>query len=125
MPLTLLVPIVAVGLALIALALWAMGFGAAAPLDNDAISRAIDREFDTAPSSVLISPDGRAALAKTPIGPLIAWRMGGDVALRRAEHADVKASQDGITFRFDDFAAPPLAVNLPKQARADWETILS
>lgn len=125
MPLTLLGPIVAIGLALIALALWVMGFGNTPPLDKDAVSRAIAREFDVPPSDILFSPDERAALVQTPVGPLIAWRMGADVALRRLGRARCETTDGGLRFHFDDLAAPPLTVPLPQEARAAWEARLT
>ena len=128
MPLHILVPMVVVGIALIALITHWLGLSRARTLRDAAEACAAwDREApDTPAVSATLSADGHAALIETADGRGLVWVMGADTAARPLAGAAAVPAPDGLIVRFPDFGAPEVRIRLDAQSRPEsWHSLLT
>lgn len=125
MPLTLLGPMVLIGLALIALALWGLGFTKTTQLTPEAVRAEFLADQGTLPDSVVLTNDRRAALARVGQENFVVWAFGADIAIHSLKGAARRDTRNGILIVFHDFATPRTAISLTQDERDTWERALA
>ncbi|MEO3417017.1 hypothetical protein AAFO92_20375 [Roseovarius sp. CAU 1744] len=126
MPLTILLPMVIVGIAGIVLLLHVFGLSRAARLENEASARAAWlREFpDEVPERVIICRSGSAALVQLTAGFGVVWPMGADTTARHLTGARVSRTGGGVAIDLPDYTAPRIHLALDPQETADWSRLI-
>ncbi|MEQ9258404.1 MAG: hypothetical protein RIG84_04835 [Roseovarius sp.] len=124
MPLHVLIPMVAIGIAGVTLLLHLLGRSERAFLaDEAAARRAWLREYpDAVPTRVILSHDGHAALVETAEGPGIVWPMGADTTARFLRGAHIHRTKRGLRVDLRDFAAPCIRLTLDEDEADLWPT---
>ena len=126
MPLTVLIPMVVLGIAGITLLLHVMGRSTMASFESEeAAARAWLREYpDTPAARVILSHDRHAALIETARGPGIVWPMGADTTARFLRQARITRTGTGLRVDLPDFAAPHIHLSLDQDEADLWPTHL-
>ncbi|MDD9725777.1 hypothetical protein PVV74_09955 [Roseovarius sp. SK2] len=120
MPLSILLPMVVLGIAGIAVLLHLLGLSKPATFDDgSAATRAWLREFpDDTPTRVILSHDRHAALVETSRGPGVVWPMGADTTARYLDGARITQTDTGLRIALPDYTAPRITLKLdPDEAR--------
>ncbi len=121
MSISVLIALVAGGIAGIAVLLHVMGLSRRMPMSPEDARAAWHREFpDDEAVEVMVTPDGLAALILTREGRGLVWSMGIDPAARRLHDFDVTEDPNGLTIRFSDFSAPRVRLYIPPESREIW-----
>lgn len=122
MPLSILLPMVVIGIASIAVLLHVLGLSRAATLPDETAARtAWLREFPGhVPTRVLLCQNRSAALIETAQGRGVVWPMGADTTARYLTHARVKRSKSGLRIAQPDYTAPIIHLKLEPDEAARW-----
>lgn len=126
MPLSLLLPMVILGIAGIALLLHVLGLSRPALLANAAAARsAWLREFpDDAPGRITLSHDNHAALIETAQGHGVVWPMGADTAARYLTGAQITRTEAGLSISLPDYTAPRIRLRLGADELESWPALM-
>ncbi len=127
MPLSVLIPVVVIGIAGIAVILHLLGLTAPRRIADEAEALAAwAREFPEAPAiDARISADQRAALIELCNGETgLVWCIGADTVARPLAGADVIETETGLDFYLQDMAAPHVSVALSPQDRPRWKEFI-
>ena len=126
MPLTILGPLVVIGILGIALILHLLGRTAPRRFANTAEARdAWAREYpENAAVTVLLSSDNRAALIRATRGLGLVWCFGDDTVARIVTKSKTHATATGLAFERREFAARHIDVVLNTDDLAQWQSQL-
>ena len=128
MPLSILGPMVVIGIAGIAILLHLLGLSRTVTLADDTAARAAwDDEFgnEDPARAVTLAHDGHAALIETAMGrPGIVFAMGADTAARYLDGARVTPIADGLRIDLPDFTAPHIKLHLDAGEAARWPDLI-
>lgn len=126
MPLTILGPLVVIGILAIALILHLMGRTDTRRFATEAEARdAWEREYPENPAlKVLLSSDNRAALIRATRGLGLVWCFGDDTVARIVTKSKTHPTARGLAFERREFAARHIDVTLKADDRALWQTQL-
>lgn len=126
MPLSILLPMVVLGIAGIAVLLHLLGLSQPATFDNEAAARrAWLREFpEDTPTRVILSHDRHAALVETPQGAGIVWPMGADSTARYLDGAQVTQTDTGLRITLPDYTAPRITLTLDPEEARHWPGLM-
>jgi|TARA_R110000851_G_scaffold170606_1_gene316929 hypothetical protein len=126
MPLSILLPMVILGIAGIAVLLHVLGLSRRATLSDAAAARAAWlREFpEDAPTKVILCHDHSAALIETAQGRGVVWPMGADTTARYLRGARVRQRKTGLTLDLPDYTAPRIRLTLSPDEAASWCALL-
>lgn len=127
MPLSVLIPIVVIGIAGIAVILHLLGLTAPRRLSDTAEALAAwAREFPETPAiAARLSADQRAALIELADGETgLVWCIGADTVARPLMGADVIDTKTGLDFHLHDMAAPHVSVALSAEERIRWKEFI-
>ncbi len=129
MPLSVLIPVVVIGIAGIAVILHLLGLTAPRRLTDRAEALAAwAREFPELPAAeARLSADQRAALILLPNGEAgIVWCFGADTVARPLAGSELRETETGFVIRLRDVGAPRVTVTLAAEERPRWkETLLT
>lgn len=123
MPLTILVPMVVLGIAGITLILHILGLSRRALLADQAAARLawLDEFPDDAPIRIVLSHDHRAALIETEKGRGVVWPMGADTTARYIDGAQVTRTASGLRVDLADYTAPHIQLSLDADEAENWQ----
>ncbi|SLN64092.1 hypothetical protein PEL8287_03516 [Roseovarius litorisediminis] len=126
MPLSILLPMVVIGIAGLVLLLHLLGLSHPATLTGDADARAAwAREFpDDTATRVILSHDHHAALIETARGTGIVWHMGADTTARYLAGAHITRTARGLRIDLPDYTAPHINLTLDADEADKWPTLL-
>lgn len=126
MPLSILIPMVVLGIAGIALLLHLLGLTAPARFDDDdSAARAWLREFpEDPPTRIVLSHDHRAALIETAKGRGVVWPMGADTTARYLDGAQISQTNKGLRIDLPDYTAPHIHLSLDPDEARQWPALL-
>jgi len=126
MPLSILLPMVVVGIAGIAVLLHLLGLSRRATLADAAKARAAWlREFPTdAPIHVTLCDNRSAALIATETGRGVVWPMGADTTARYLTGARVTKTSSGLRLDLPDYTAPRIHIALDPDEATAWQDAL-
>ncbi|MGR3462290.1 MAG: hypothetical protein ACU0AX_00870 [Roseovarius sp.] len=126
MPLSILLPMVGLGIAGIAVLLHLLGLSRRATLADEAAARAAWlREFpDDAPMRVTLCHDRSAALIMTETGRGVVWPMGADTTARYLDGAQITPTRTGLRIDLPDYTAPRIHLALDPNETAEWRNTL-
>lgn len=128
MPLSVLLPLVVVGITLIVVLVRLL---APTPpcrfaTPDEAIAVWDRRHPDLPASAARLADDGAAALVETAGGAGLVWTLGADPVTRLAHGFTAREAADGLRLALHDFTAPNVRVHLADAAdRAHWMTRLT
>lgn len=122
MPLSILLPMVVIGIAMIAMLLHLLGLSRPATISDSKTARAAWlREFpDHTPTRVTLCKNHSAALIETARGHGIVWPMGADTTARYLTNAQVAHSTTGLRIDLPDYTAPHIHLALAPEEMALW-----
>ncbi len=122
MPLSILVPMVVIGIAGIAVLLHVLGKTGGRPLTSEDMARAAWlREMpDARIARVHLSRTGRAALIESDAGLGIVWAMGADTAVRMLSGSRAEVRGHTLSLRLKDYDAPRIRLALDGNEAEDW-----
>lgn len=122
MPLSILLPLVVLGIAGIAAMLHLLGYSQTAEIaDEDAARRLWVHHFpDDRPRHALLAHDRHAALVDTDRGLGLVWGMGADTVARLLHGADATPCGAGLNIHLHDFSAPSVTLTLTPSEVRDW-----
>jgi len=126
MPLSILLPMVVVGIAAIAGLLHLLGLSRRATLTDAAAARAAWlREFPAdAPIHVTLCHDRSAALIATETGRGVVWPMGADTTARYLTGARARRTKTGLRLDLPDYTAPRIHIALAPVEATAWQDAL-
>lgn len=128
MPLSILGPMVLIGIAGIAILLHLLGLSRIASLNSEAAARAAwDDEFgaEDPAGAAVISHDGHAALIETRAGRHgIVFPMGTDTTARFLDGAEATVTPQGLRIDLPDFTAPHIRLRLDAGEAARWPDLI-
>ncbi len=126
MPLSILLPMVVLGIAGIAVLLHVLGLSRRATLSDAAAARAAWlREFpEDSPIRVILCHDHSAALIETARGRGVVWPMGADTTARYLNGARIRQRKTGLTLDLPDYTAPRIRLTLAPDEAANWCALL-
>ncbi|MEQ8899900.1 MAG: hypothetical protein RID11_07105 [Roseovarius sp.] len=126
MPLSILLPMVVLGIACIAVLLHLLGLSRRATLPDAAAARAAWlREFPgDAPVHVTLCQDHSAALIETETGRGVVWPMGADTTARHLTGARTRRTKTGLRLDLPDYTAPRIHLTLAPDEAAAWQDAL-
>ena len=126
MPLSILIPMVGLGIAGIALLLHVLGLTAPARLkDDDSAAQGWLREFpEDPPTRIVLSHDHRAALIETAKGRGVVWPMGADTTARYLDGAKISQTAKGLRIDLPDYTAPHINLTLDPDEARDWPALM-
>ena len=128
MPLSILGPMVVIGIAGIAVILHLLGLSRRAVLADAAAARAAwdDEWGDTDPArAATLSHDRHAALIETASGRHgIVFPMGADTTARYLDGARVAVTEQGLRIDLPDFTAPHVRLHLDEGEAARWPALI-
>ncbi|MDF1715339.1 MAG: hypothetical protein P1U75_01510 [Antarcticimicrobium sp.] len=125
MPLTVLVSLVAFGIAGIALLLHLAGRSKRCVLTREGAEAAWQRHFPgDIVEQITVARDAHAALVLTHLGPGLLWAFGADTVARRLEDFDLIDTGDRLRVVFHDFAAPSVTLVLDDFERPHWRNLM-
>jgi len=123
MPLSILLPMVVLGIAGVAVLTHLLGLSRRATLPNEAAARAAWlREFpgDT-PDRVTLCRNHSAALIETANGRGVVWPMGADTTARYLARARITPTKTGLRLDLADYTAPRIHLTLDADEAAAWQ----
>jgi len=124
MPLTILLPVVVLGILGIALLLHLLGLSKRLVIaDKNHAAQLWAQHYPGLPAQAVIIADGNhQALVKTKDGPGLIWSMGADATCRLlAEAIVIQETRNGLKLRLGDYTAPTVRVALKQQTdRQRW-----
>jgi hypothetical protein len=126
MPLSILLPMLGLGISGIAVLLHLLGLSRQATLADEAAARAAWlRAFpgDT-PVRVTLCHDRSAALIATDTGRGVVWSMGADTTARYLNGAQIKPTRTGLHIDLPDYTAPRIQLTLDSGETAEWQNTL-
>jgi len=126
MPLSILLPMVVMGIAAIAVLLHLLGLSRRATLPNVAAARAAWlREFPTdAPIHVTLCANRSAALIASENGRGVVWPMGADTTARYLTGVRARRTKTGLRLDLPDYTAPRIHLTLDPDETAAWQDAL-
>ena len=126
MPLSVLLPMVIIGIGGIAILLHVLGLSQEAKLaTEDAARDAWLREFPDHPvDRVSLSHTHRAALVEGAWGRGLVWSMGADTTARHLTGAQVRPLGAGLRIELSDVTAPHVDLDLDHRDAEAWATFL-
>lgn len=125
MSLSVLLPMVVLGVSGVVYLTYLMGFSKEAELTKAAASTAWLREFtEDSVRSVDVSQCGRAALIDAASGPGIVWVMGQDTTARPLNDVHTEQTNVGLTLYLHDFTAPRIRLKLTSEEATNWRARL-
>jgi hypothetical protein len=126
MPLSILLPMVVLGIAGIAVLLHLLGLSHRAVLADAAAARAAWlREYPgDAPVHVTLCQDHSAALIETGRGRGVVWPMGADTTARYLDGARAHRTKIGLRLDLPDYTAPRIHLSLDPDEAAAWQDAL-
>ncbi|GAW35609.1 hypothetical protein RA2_02673 [Roseovarius sp. A-2] len=126
MPLSILLPMVVVGIACIAVLLHLLGLSRRATLPDTAAARAAWlREFPAdAPIHVTLCDNRSAALIATETRRGVVWPMGADTTARYLTGARARRTKTGLRLNLPDYTAPQIHLALDPDEVAAWQDAL-
>ncbi|MDZ7709934.1 MAG: hypothetical protein U5K36_07685 [Roseovarius sp.] len=126
MPLSILLPLVVLGIAGIALLTHLLGLSRRATLPDEAAARsAWLREFPgDAPARVTLCHDRSAALIETGKGRGVVWGVGADTTARYLTGARASPTKTGLRIDLPDYTAPHIHLTLDAGEAAEWQEAL-
>lgn len=126
MPLSILLPMVVLGIACIAVLLHLLGLSRRAVLADEAAARAAWlREFPTdTPLHVTLCQDRCAALIETGRGRGVVLPMGADTTARYLTGARARVGATGLRLDLPDYTAPRIHLTLAPDEVAAWQDAL-
>ena len=122
MPLSILVPMVVLGIGGITILLHLLGMSGGRPLQDEAAARAAwAREVADDPvERVILSQTGRAALIHSASGRGIVWAMGADTVARSLDGATMTASGTTLRIAFPEYDARGVKLTLAEGEAQRW-----
>ncbi|MEO1139305.1 MAG: hypothetical protein AAFW87_07605 [Pseudomonadota bacterium] len=126
MPLSILIPMVILGIAGIAVLLHVLGLTRPASFDTqEDASRAWLREFpEHHTTRVVLSHDRHAALVETAQGPGVVWAMGADSTARFLNGAQIARTRKGLRIALPDYTAPRIHLTLDADEADQWPSLM-
>ena len=126
MPLSILLPMVVLGIAGIAGLTHLLGLSRRATLADEAAARAAWlREFPgDAPTRVTLCHDRSAALIETGKGRGVVWPVGADTTARYLTGARASPTKTGLRIDLPDYTAPHIHLTLDAHEAAAWQEAL-
>jgi hypothetical protein len=126
MPLSILLPMVGLGIAGIAGLLHLLGLSQRARLADAAAARAAWlREFPgDVPLAVTLCRDGSAALIATARGRGVVWGVGADTTARYLSGARLSPTRRGLRIDLPDYTAPHIRLTLDANEADAWQDAL-
>ena len=126
MPLSILLPMVVIGIAGIAVLSHLLGLSRPLRFTDDAAAEAAwRREFPDVPARrVILCHDHSAALIETDAGPGVVWPMGADSTARFLTGARFDRWAEGVTLTLPDFTAPRIRLRLDPEEADYWRSEL-
>ncbi|MDV4145049.1 hypothetical protein [Shimia sp. FJ5] len=127
MPLSVLIPVVVIGIAGIAVILHLLGLTAPRRLADRAEALAAwAREFPELPATdAQLSADQRAALILMDTGDAgLVWCFGADTVARPLAGSNLRETETGFDIRLHDVGAPRVTVTLTPEDRPRWKEAL-
>ncbi|MBY5986410.1 MULTISPECIES: hypothetical protein [Roseovarius] len=126
MPLSILLPMVVLGIAGIAVLLHLLGLSQPATFDNEAAAgRAWLREFpEDTPTRITLSHDRHAALVETLQGRGVVWPMGADTTARYLDGAEITQTGTGLRIALPDYTAPRITLTLDPEEARHWPGLM-
>lgn len=122
MPLSILLPMVIVGIAGITLLLHLLNLSRPLHFPDEAAARAAWlREFPDVPvDRVILCKTCLAALIETNSGPGVVWAMGADSTARFLTGARATARPNGVMLSLPDFTAPQIFIAMGPDEKDVW-----
>ena len=125
MPLTILLPMVIIGIAGIAVLLHLLGLSKPSRLDGNSALAAWLREFpDDTPTGIITCQNQCAALIDIPQGHGIVWPMGADFTARYLSGAKINRTVSGLRIDLPDVTAPHIHLALDAAEADVWVDLL-
>ncbi|QFT94131.1 hypothetical protein FIU86_14870 [Roseovarius sp. THAF9] len=126
MPLSILLPMVVLGIAGIAVLLHLLGLSKPATFEDEAAARrAWLREFpEDTPTRVILSHNRHAALIETANGPGVVWPMGADTTARHLDGARITQTDTGLRIDLPDYTAPRITLTLDPDEASLWPGLM-
>lgn len=126
MPLSILLPMVVLGIAGVAVLLHLMGLSRPAVLEDAAAAqRAWMDEFpEDPPKRIVLSHDRHAALVETEKGRGVVWPMGADTTARYLEGAKISRTVKGLRIDLPDYTAPRILLTLNDDEADQWPRMM-
>lgn len=122
MPLTILLPMVVLGILSVALILHLKGFTDSLQFaDETEVRSHFHRLLPFAEiTAVLRSEDGKAAIVSTPDTSYLLWSFGADCTLHSLFGARFVDTPTGLRVQFNDFACPSAKITLTAAEKPQW-----
>ena len=122
MPLTILLPLVILGIAGIAVLLHLLGLSRTAGFETEASARAAWlREFpDDVPRRITLCRNNSAALIDLADGEGVVWAMGADTTARHLSGAQIDRTDTGVRITLPDYTAPRIHLTLAEDEVPHW-----
>lgn len=126
MPLSILLPMVVLGILGVALILHLKGFTESLQFaDETEVRQHFHRLLPfTEVGAVLLSQDGHAAIVETPDMRYLIWSFGSDCTVHWLAGADIEDIPAGVHIHLHDFAAPGPKIALSRTEKPLWLTQL-
>ena len=126
MPLSILLPMVIVGITGIVVLLHLLGLSRMARFEDEAAARAAWlREFpEDMPERITLCHNRSAALIGLRQGNGVVWPMGADTTARPLTGAQITRAEGGLTIVLPDYTAPRIHLTLDRQEIAAWSQLI-
>lgn len=125
MPLSVLLPMVVLGISGIALLLHLLGKSGRLRLDREAAIAGWQREMGhTKVQQVLLAPSGHAALVQSDTGAGLVWVLGRDTVARTLGPGSLTRAKGRLRVSFSDYGSNDVILDLPPDTQKLWiETV--
>lgn len=122
MPLTILLPMVVIGIAGIALLLHLLGYSRQVEIASagDAARLWLENWPEDEVQDATVAADRHAALVHTGRGTGLLWSFGADTAGRLLHGAEAKQNGHGVVVHLHDFTAPSVTLHLRPEEVPAW-----
>ena len=126
MPLSILLPMVIIGIAGIAVLLHLLGLSKPVTLTDEETARAawLEEFPDDPPTRVTLCHAHSAALVDTARGHGLVWPMGADTTARYLDGARVHPTETGLRIDLPDYTAPHIHLTLAPDEAARWTALM-
>lgn len=126
MPLSILVPMVVLGIAGIAFLTWWLGLSTPARFADEDAARAgwLDEFPDDPPLRITLCHNHSAALIDTAEGHGIVWPMGADTTARYLTGARLTPTKTGLRIDLPDYTAPHIHLTLSPDEATRWPALI-
>lgn len=125
MSLSVLLPMVVLGVSGVVYLTYLLGFSKEAELTEATARAAWMREFtDDGVRSADVSQCGHAALIDASSGPGVVWVMGQDTTARQLNDVQAEQTPKGLVLHLRDFTAAHIRLELTPEEAADWRARL-